>query len=46
MSAKRKETREARLGVLISRSERHEGIPPLKSVRVRARAGRRAQERE
>ena len=30
MSAKRPETRERRLGLLIARSERHEGVPPLK----------------
>jgi len=38
MSAKQPETRERRLGVLISRSERGEGVPPLKRPAA-ARAG-------
>jgi uncharacterized protein YdeI (YjbR/CyaY-like superfamily) len=39
MSAKQAETRERRLAVLIARSERQQGIPPLK--RPTARAARR-----
>jgi uncharacterized protein YdeI (YjbR/CyaY-like superfamily) len=45
MSAKQPETRARRLAVLISHSERHEGIPPLKPPTARQAGDRRARGR-